>query len=54
MVYLMAIGGEVCDSCVEGIDVLVEVEYEGGWLFCFCKCLSFISAKIASKDWQLR
>ncbi len=54
MVYVMVIGSEVCESNVEGLDVLVEVEYEGGWLFYFCKCLSFISAKIASKDWQLR
>ena len=34
MVSEMAIGGEVFGSCVEGIDVYVEVECGGVWLCC--------------------
>jgi len=34
MASVMAIKSEVFGRCVEGINVLVKVEYEGEWLCC--------------------
>ena len=49
MVSVMAIGSEVFGSCVEGIDVSVEVEYGGVWLCCGCNYLGFVLAGNAAQ-----
>ena len=51
---MMAIKSEVFGSCVEEIDVSVEVEYEGEWLCCGREYLSFIwEAKAAqNRRWR--
>jgi hypothetical protein len=54
MAFVMAIGSEVFGRCVEEIDVYVELEYEGGWLCCGRKYLSFIWAGRAAQDRQWR
>ncbi len=41
MASVMAIKSEVFGSCVEEIEVSVEVEYEGRWLCCEQKYLRF-------------
>jgi hypothetical protein len=46
----MEIKSEVFGSCVEGINVLVKVEYEGRWLCCGCKYLRFILAGKATQN----
>ena len=50
----MAINSEVFGSCVEGINVLVEVEYEGRWLYCECKYLRLIWEAKAAQNRQCR
>ena len=47
---MMAIKSEVFGSCVEEIDVSVEVEYEGEWLSCGWKYLRFILAGKATQN----
>jgi hypothetical protein len=54
MALVIAIESEVFVSCVEEIDVSVEVGYEGGWLCCWRKNLSFIWVRKAAQDWQWR
>ncbi len=51
---MMAIKSEVFGSCVEEIDVSVEVEYEGEWLCCGREYLRFIWAARAAQNRQLR
>jgi len=48
----MEIKSEVFDSCVEEIDVYVEVEYAGEWLCCGWKYLRFIWEAKAAQDWR--
>ena len=50
MAFVMAIESEIFGSCVEEIDVSVEVECGGGWLCCGRKYLSFIWARKAAQD----
>jgi hypothetical protein len=50
----MAIGSEVFGSCVERIDVYVEVEYGGVWLCCGRKYLRFIWEAKAAQDRKWR
>ena len=54
MAFVIEIKGEVFGSCVEGIDVYVEVECGGVWLCCRRKYLRFIFVekrlKIGSGD----
>ncbi len=54
MASVMAIKSEVFGSCVEEIDVSVEVEYEGEWLCCGREYLRFIWAAKAAKNRRLR
>jgi hypothetical protein len=54
MASVMGIVSEVFGRCVEEIDVYVELEYEGGWLCCGRKYLSFIWAGRAAQDRQWR
>jgi hypothetical protein len=49
MASVMEIKSEVFGSCVEEIDVSVEVEYEGRWICCECKYLRFIWAAKAAQ-----
>ena len=51
---MMAIKSEIFGRCVEGIDVSVEVKYEGEWLCCGWKYLRFIWAAKAAKNRRLR
>ena len=55
MAFVMAIGSEVFGSCVEEINVLVKVEYEGRWLCCEQKYLRFICVRKAAQNqrWRL-
>ena len=50
MAFVMAIKSEVFGSCVEEINVLVKVEYEGEWLSCGWKYLRFILAGKATQN----
>jgi len=50
----MEIKSEVFGSCVEEIDVYVEVEYAGEWLCCGWKYLRFIWEAKAAQDWRWR
>ncbi len=54
MASVMEIKSEVFGSCVEEIDVSVEVKYEGRWLCCGWKYLRFIRAAKAAKNRRLR
>ncbi len=51
---VMEIKSKVFGSCVEEINVLVKVEYEGEWLCCGCKYLRFIWAAKADQNRQCR
>ena len=51
MASVMAIKSEVFGSCVEEIEVSVEVEYEGEWLCCGREYLSFIWEAKAAQNW---
>ena len=50
MASVMAIKSEIFGRCVEGIDVSVEVKYEGEWLCCGREYLSFILAGKAAQN----
>ena len=54
MVFVMGIVCEVFGRCVEGIDVLVEVEYGDDWLCCGKKYMGFVLAGKAPQDWLQR
>ena len=49
MASAMAIGSEVSGSCVEGIEVSVEIENRGIWLFCGWNYSGFILAGEAAQ-----
>ena len=51
---MMAIKSEVFGSCVEEIDVSVEVDYEGEWLCCGREYLSFIWEDKAAQNRRYR
>ena len=50
----MAIGSEVFGSCVEEIDVSVEIKNVVVWLCCGLIYLGFVLAGKAAKDWCRR
>jgi hypothetical protein len=50
MASVMAIEREVCASCIEEIDISVEVEYGGVWLCCGWKYWRFIWEGRAAQD----
>jgi len=50
MASVMAIVSEVCGSCIQEINISVEVEYGDYWLCCGWKYLSFIEAVKAAQD----
>ncbi len=54
MASVIAIKSEVFGSCVEEINILVKVEYEGEWLCCGWKYLRFIWESKAAQDLQCR
>ena len=54
MVSVMVIEGEVTGSCVEEIDVSVEIKNEVVWLCCGLIYLGFVLAGKAAKDWCRR
>ena len=54
MASVVVIKIEVFGKCVEGINVLVKVEYEGEWLYCGWKYLRFIWEAKAAQNRQLR
>ena len=54
MSSVMAIGSEVFGSCVGETDVSVGIENSEVWLCCGLKCLGFILAGKAAKDWCRR
>ena len=54
MASVMAIKSEIFGRCVEGIDVSVEVKYEGEWLCCGWKYLRFIWAAKAAQNRKCR
>ena len=54
MVSVMVIEGEVTGSCVEEIDVSVEIKNVVVWLCCGLIYLGFILVGKAAKDWCRR
>ena len=54
MASVMAIGSEVFGSCVEGIEVSVEIENRGVWLCFGLNYLGFILAGKVAEDWRWR
>ena len=51
---VMAIGSEICGSCVGEIDVSVEVENSEVWLCCGWKYLGYILAGKVPYEWLWR
>jgi hypothetical protein len=54
MAFVMAIGNEVSGECVEGINVVVEVQKEEAWLCCGWKYLRFIWEAKAAQNLRRR
>ena len=54
MVSVMVIEGEVTGSCVEEIDVSVEIKNVVVWLCCGWNYLGFMLVGKAAKDWCRR
>ena len=54
MASVIAIKSEVFGRCVEGINVLVKVEYAGEWLCCGWKYLRFILVEKADQNSRYR
>jgi len=54
MESVMAIKSEVFGSCVEEIDVSIEIKYEGRWLCCEWKQLRFAWEAKAAQNLRWR